>query len=132
MDCGLCDAIGDLFENEFLRYMLSTAIGFAGAYGAQWFRDWRHDNRVRASVRESLAEEIATNLEELDSFKETFQRGQQRQAEGVPLITWPGGRLNTAMLARCLDPALGSLLTPGEESKIAVVYYQATWLQSEM
>jgi hypothetical protein len=131
MACEICDAFIDLTDNEFLKYTLSTVVGFAGAYGVQWLRDQRSDARIRASVRESLAEELASNLEVLDSYETTFRQGLA-EVSTTGLLRWPSAQLKTAMLEQCLDPVNGSLLSQGERFKIPAVYYNLMYLEDEM
>src|SRR5680860_587825 len=117
----MIDALADLSNNEFLKYTLSTAVGFVGAFGVQWLRDRRTNDRIRDSARQGLAEELANNLEVLDLYEATFRRGLAEGATGY--VRWPAEQLTTAMLHRCLDPLIGALLSPGERSKVPTVYY---------
>src|SRR3954463_436666 len=131
MDCSFCTAIVGLSDSEFLKYTLSTSIGFMGAYGAQWLRDWRFDNRVRSSVREGLAEEIANNLIVLDAYHRSFRQGLD-ESTTAGVYRWPTGHVEMAILRECLSPEVGSLLTPGEQSKVAVVYNHLSRLGNDL
>jgi hypothetical protein len=111
--------------------LISVVVGAVLAYGATWFRDWRYDRRTRAVIREALAEEISTNLEVLDSYESTFRQGLT-DPDDSPILRWPTGDLRNAMLAQCLDPAVGALLTRGEQGKVTVVYYHIAHLRDQM
>jgi hypothetical protein len=111
--------------------ILSVIVGAVLGYGATWFRDWRYDRRNRTVIREALAEEISTNLEVLDNYESTFRQGLT-DPDYPSYLRWPTGNLRNAMLAQCLDPAVGALLTRGEQGKIVTVYYHVAHLQDQM
>ena len=108
-------------DSEGFWTVVGVLIGIIGGYGVQWLRDKRHDDRVRTVSREALAEEITSILRMLDDFETTFIRGL---AETGRTWRWPSGRLSNTMLGQCLNPAIGSLLSPGEQAKVAITYYQ--------
>ena len=128
----MAEAVGAtkrLLDIEFVRYVLTTAIGFALAIWGQSIFSARQDARVRQTVRDSLAMEIVANLEVLDSYEASFRTGI---AEGGTYFRWPTGRLTRSMLAECLDPSVGRLLSRGEQRKVSLTYNQIGHLEDEM
>ena len=127
-------AVSDLTRrlagSEYVRTLVSVALGLVGAYGVQWLNEQRKNARIRRGMREALAEEAIHNLLAMDAYERTFTTGQH-DPPGAR-IWWPTASLSTTALEQCVDPSLSTLLTDREQGKLPLVLNQFRTLRDEM
>lgn len=121
------DVLCELWTNQSVRYLAASAFGFILAVVAQQVSTHFHNQALRRSVREGLAQELATNLFVLDEYLDTLRKNV------VPgQYVWPLGTLESAILARCLDPSVNAVLTEIERVQSAVALQQCRELAGAM
>lgn len=121
------DWLCEIWDSSAVRYVAATRFGFVLAIIGQQLSTLIEHNRMRRTVREALALELAHDLSVLDEYMESFQGNLSGQKQSRPLATQ-----QTAILERCLDPAVSQLLTSRERIQSAVAFNQCLVLAERM
>ncbi|MGH2551645.1 MAG: hypothetical protein ACRDHN_19850 [Thermomicrobiales bacterium] len=93
------------------RYFAATLLGFLVALAVEMAADAASNRRKRQFIREALAEEIAWNLFVLD---EQFAALLNIHREPAGPLRFSRQQLLSRIMAQCIDPETGSLLSTPE------------------